>query len=363
MFAVLFDKSFKSLGSKTTYQANRWSLTRRAYEMDSFSVSSQQIERSANAAFVGLFEQKGRLKYLAFAGRPKDSNGMTEVNGMDLRRVFMQNVKIAYSLYQNASVAMWVGYLLALPKTDIGASWLGLDYSVDVTEISAASPSWVANSIAHDDAIGNVWEELQAAMMRYGFTIEAEANITTDGSTGLQYGTVTFKAKMLSRTHQIKLADFDAPRVMNDSTDANRAIALAKSSSSVAEYWIVTRTSDNEDVVMAKSDAETAVANGDAVLRYPARTETFVEEDFAAAQEKAMNLLEKNRFKGSVTLSADTVRGKTLKGVTLHDWGNIYGYNAADDSTYKKLPVYSIKEGSDGKTSVTFGRLDDYYYI
>ncbi len=361
MFAVLFDKDFKSLGEKTTYAVSRWSLTRRAYEMDSFSMTSQQIERSADAAFVGLFEPKGRLKYLAFSGRPKDSDGQTVVNAVDLRRVLMQKIMIHYSLYQNTTPSAWVQYLLNLPLT-IG-SWLGLTYQVDVSEIVANQPTWVGDSIPSDDAIGNVWEELQAAMMRYGFTIEVEANITTDITTGVQNGSVTFKAKFLSSTRQIKLSDFDAPRVMNDSTETNRAIAISSTDSATQEYWLVTTTSANEDVVMTLEDAQTAVTAGTASLRYPAKTESFQEDDFEAAKSKAMNVLEKNRFKGYVELSADTVRGKTLQDVTLHDWGMIYGYNSADDSTYKKLPVYSIKEGSDGKTVIRFGRLDDYYYV
>ena len=67
-------------------------------------------------------------------------------------------------------------------------------------------------------------------------------------------------------------------------------------------------------------------------------------------------------YKGKVEIQVNSTRGLGLQNATLHDRGLIYGYNSADDTTKKLLPVSSIKEDSSGSLTVCFGRLDDYYY-
>ena len=358
MFIALFDKDFKSIGSRKTYQASKWSLTRRAFDMDSFTATCPQIERSAKAVFVGLFEPKGQLKYLAFAGRPKDQGGLTNIVATDLRRVFKQTLLLHYENFQSSpTVAGWVEYLLNRPKS---MNYLGLTYSVDVSEIAADPPAWKTSTIPEEMGVGDVWAELQAAMSRYGFTIEVVANITTDATTHVQTGSITFKCKMQGTTHPIKLSDFDAPRVMDDSTEANCAIATNGANGN--NFYILTEIATGDDVIMEGYAASVAVNAGTHVIRAPLRTETFIDEDLDKARAKALELLEKNRYKGKVEIQINSTRGLGLQYATLHDRGLIYGYNSADDSTKKLLPVSSIKEDSSGNLTICFGRLDDYYY-
>lgn len=360
MFIALFDKDFKSIGSRKTYPASKWSLTRRAFDMDGFTATCPQIERSARAVFVGLFEPKGRLKYLAFSGRPKDQGGLTSVIATDLRRVFMQKLVIRYDNFRtNHVVSSWVSYLMNLPRTYHGSK-LGLTYSVDVSEIAADEPAWKSDSIPEEKDVGSVWEELQAAMSRYGFTIEAEANITTDPSTHEQTGAIVFKCKTLGTTHPIKLSDFDAPRVMDDSTETN--CCNATDGTNGHAFYILTEIATGDDVILEGYAATMAINAGTHVLRAPLKSETFVEEDLEKATAKAMAVLEKNRYKGKVEIQVNSTRGLGLQNATLHDRGLIYGYNSADDTTKKLLPVSSIKEDSSGSLTVCFGRLDDYYY-
>ena len=362
MFLALFDKDFKSIGSKKTYQVSKWSLTRRAFDMDSFTATCPQIERSATAVFVGLFEPKGRLKYLAFAGRPKDQNGLTQVTAMDLRRVFMQKIYLSYQNFQSSPVVSeWVAYLMGRPLAQM-QSMLGLTYSVDVSEIAANEPAWVDGSIPEEAEVGDLWAELQAAMSRYGFTIETVANITTDPTTHRQTGTITFKCKTQGVTHSIKLSDFDAPRVMDDSTEANMAIARGDDSTNYPRFFLMTRKSTGDDEVLTASQASAAIASQTHTMRAPARVETIHEETLDKAKAKCLEILEKNRYKGKVEIQVNSTRGLGLQNATLHDRGLIYGYNSADDSTKKLLPVSSIKEDRSGNLTVCFGRLDDYSY-
>jgi len=361
MFIALFDKDFRAIGSdRTTYYVSSWSLTRRAYEMDSFTATCAEIANSAKAMYVGFFEKEGKLRYLALSGMPKNEKSLTKVTALDIRRVFLQKCWMGYSSFQSApAVKAWVSYLLNLPKA-IAGGYLGIDYSVDVSDFDTNAKAWVAGSIASADGEGDVWEELQAAMMRYGFTLVVEGNITTDPATGVTSGSVAIAAKVISKTHSVKLKDFDHARVVDESTDANRA--LAKSGSSSEEYWIVNYPNGDE-AVLAKAGAMAAVGAGTAFLRYPARYEIYSDDDFAKARASAQNAMEKNRYKGSVELSLDVPLGKELRSADLWSRGQIYGYNAADDSTARILPMMWIREDSNGSMSCCFGRLDDYYYL
>jgi hypothetical protein len=366
MFIALLDKDFQALGKRTTYPTSQWSLTRRAYEMDSFTATCEEISKSAKAVYVALFSDNGRkLKYIALSGIPKNQDSLTKVTAMDFRRVFLQKCWIDYASYQSApTVKKWVNYLLGLPKA-LAGSYLGVDYTVDLSDFDVSTPAWVSGSIPSVSAEGDVWEELQAAMMRYGFTVVVEGNITTDSATGKTTGSITVKAKVLSGTHTVKLKDFNHARVIDDSTNVNRAIARNTAGSTVVEYWIL-YGADGTETVTTKENAVSLMTASPAsyYLKYPPRYEVYVDdEDIQKAKAKAMDALEKNRYRGSVELDLNTAIGKDLREANVWSMGKIYGYNSADDSTAKVLPIMWIKEGSDGSMSCCFGRLDDYYYI
>ena len=200
--------------------------------------------------------------------------------------------------------------------------------------------------------------------MRYSFTLVIEGNITTDSSTKKTTGSIVVKAKCLSGTHSIKLKDFNHARVIDDSTNVNRAIARTQDGTSQSEYWII-QSKDGSEEILEKSQAIALMVNSSLnwFPHYPPRYETFVDDDYASACSKAQDELEKNRYRGTVELNIDNALGKDLRNATIWSYGKIYGYNSADDSTAKVLPMMWIKEGSDGSMSCCFGRLDDYFYM
>jgi len=365
MFIALFDKDFQAIGSvRTTYYVSSWSLTRRAYEMDSFTATCSEIANSAKAMYVGFFEKEGKLKYLALSGMPKNEKGLTKVTALDFRRIFLQKCWIDYAGQSAApTVKQWVSYLLNLPKS-IAGGYLGVDYSVDVSDFDTNAKAWTAGSIASESGDGDVWEELQAAMMRYDFTLDVEGDITTDAVTGVTAGAITVAVKTLSKTHSVKLKDFDHATVIDESTDPNRAVARTVDGASSEEYWILYYKTGDEKVV-TKSAALTALAGSspDCFLKFPGRYEIHVDDDFDKARSEAQNAMEKNRYRGSVELSLDVALGKDLRSANLWSRGQIFGYNAADDSTARILPMMWIREDSSGSMSCCFGRLDDYYYL
>lgn len=362
MFAVLFDQNFKALGKKTTYYCSAWSLTRRNFEMDSLTATTEKIDNSSSALYIGMFNEKGKLSYLAYSGRPKDKSGLTKITAMDLRRIFIQNAWLTYASYQSApTVKAWVNYLMNVPK-NLCSQYGGVDYSVDVSDFDLDSKTWIDGSIPSENGIGDVWEELQAAMMRYNFTIVAEGSVTTDTTTQKTTGSITFKVKLISKTYSIKLSDFDEARVMNDSTDVNRAIAYS-AGSKVGEWWIMVKKTNGSESVVDSATAAYMAANKVADPRIPARYQTFQDDDADKATSQALNQLEKNRYKGSVEISLDSPLAKELRSADPWSQALVYGYNAADDSSAKLLPFMWISENQSGQMKACFGRLDDYYYI
>jgi hypothetical protein len=331
--------------------------------MDSFTATCAEIENSALAVYVALFDEKGKLKYLALSGRPKNESGLTKITAMDLRRVFLQKCWIQYSSYQSSpTVKNWVSYLLNRPIA-ISGGYLGISYSVDLIDFDTNAVSWISGSIASADSAGDLWEELQAAMMRYGFVLSVEGNITTDSGTNKTTGSITVKAKVLSGTYSIKLSDFDTARVMDDSTDPNRAIARSTDGMSQIEYWIFYYKDGSEKVIEKNAGLSLMSGNSNIFLHYPACYEIYVEDDFNKACSEAQNEMEKNRYKGSVELQLDTSLANQLRSANLWSQGLIYGYNSADDSSAKLLPMMSITEDDKGSMSCVFGRLDDYFNI
>jgi len=364
MFAVLFDKNFKALGTKTTYYCSSWSLTRRNFEMDSLTATTEKIDQSAKAVYIGMFNDVGRLSYLSFSGRPKNKKGLTTITAMDLRRIFIQNCMISYASYQTSpTVKAWVTYLLGIPGS-LCASYGVIDYTIDTSEFDQQTVAWVDGSIPSANAIGDLWEELQAAMMRYNFTVVPECNITTDSSTGKTTGSIKFVVKMITKTYSIKLSDFDEARVMNDSTEVNRAIAYNKTTGAeIGEWWLCSSPSTGKETIVPLASAAYLVKSGSLLTRVPARYKTFSDEDPDKAKSEALNELEKNRYKGSVQISLDAPLAKELKNADIWCQAYIYGYNSADDNTQKLLPMMWRSEDQSGQVKACFGRLDDYYYI
>ena len=96
---------------------------------------------------------------------------------------------------------------------------------------------------------------------------------------------------------------------------------------------------------------------------FPPVTEMILGETKEEAQAEAYQTLAKNRYKDKVTIDLSTKLGSTLKDLDFTYYGVLKGYNPADASSEKTLPVSAISEDSKGKKTIQFGRLADYWFM
>ena len=232
MFAVLYNKDLSALFRyRTTYPTTKWSLVRKAYEFDELSVTTKEIDNSSKAMYIGLHNDDGSLKYLAFCGKPSTKDGMSTYKGTDLRQIFKQQLALdltnigtsdGYETIDGVSV-----YLTRLQKiyrylinaciwslSYNGFSSQGVQAKVDVSDIGEHAPTWNENYIDRSPGISYVWDVLQAFNMMYDCYIETEVSIDEK--------IITFKVKRIYEEISFKLSDFNEAKVVNDTSVTNR---------------------------------------------------------------------------------------------------------------------------------------------
>ena len=379
MFACLYDKNLKALGTWSTYATTKWSLTRKAYEFDELSVTTRAMENSLSAMYIGLHNDDGSLKYLAFSGKPTTKDGMTTYKGTDLRQIFKQQMRInltgvgTSNIFDPSSGSLlktklmqFYEYLLGLPLT-LNFNGFSLTapepedpyqirFIIDTSDLAehpnntlAYDYGWNESWIVRSDGIDNVWDVLQGFNMLYDCYIEFIINLTAR--------TVTCKVKRIYNLISFKLSDFNESKIINDTSVTNRVIVRVKANDDDEvglynnTFYLLT-----DDTVVAE-----ASANNSNVI-YPPRVETVFEDVAAEGIAIAVQKLMDNRFQGKVEINTDCAMGYLLQQIDLNTFADVYGYNAADNSTKRRLPVMYISEDQTGKKKVAFGRLQQYWY-
>lgn len=335
MFVTLYNKKFEAIGSRTTYLCNSWTLIRKAYEFDEFTVKTKQIENSTSAIFVGLHEDKGTLKYMGLLGVPTTLAGITTIKAVDIRQILDQEVNIDLTLIK--TVQELYEYLLSIPKT---LNVLGATYKVDANDVKELNLN--EDTITRSKEIGNLWDTIQAVNMIYGCFVTSEVNFIEH--------VITLKVKRLTNVLNLKLEDFGEAKVMSDKTTVNRVVCTDGKTSYT--FYLL-----NDDNILEARDVE---AFRDQIV-YPRKIKTIEKEDINEAVSEGLKELYNNRFKEKVEIACENQLRYIFDKIDLDTYGDIYGYNSADDSTYKRLPVASISEDSNGKKKVTFGRLSPYW--
>ena len=367
MFACLYDKSLNALHkSVATYPTSKWSLTRKAYEFDELSITTAMMDNSVKAMFIGLHNDDGSLKYLAFSGKPSSKEGMTTYNGTDLRQVFKQKLAINFdatiedgyypvngqTVYKTKLQRLYE-YLMEMCVSSVmsGFGGSGLVASVDASDIGENAPTWNDDWYDFTPGIIDVWDSLQALNMMYDCYIVAEVNLATKK--------VVFKVKRITEEISFKLSDFNEAKVINSSSITN-CIEARHRSNSDDEYGILDDTYYllSDDRIISNSD----LGSNTSYVIYPMRKETILEDTADKSVSKAVEKLMKNRFQGKVDINTDCAMGYLLKRIDLNTFGKVYGYNSADNDSYRRLPIMSIAEDETGKVRVSFGRLSQFWY-
>ena len=347
-YIALFDKNWQALGNWTNHICREWSLTRKAYESDEFSATCQGWENSANACYVGLFTPSGSLKYVAFAGIPTSTKeGFTTINAIDCRSVFNQQLVVDYTKqtagsYVVTSPRTLFEYLMQTVFSDNSVE-LGITYSINVTDLDFLESAWNENYIVRSKEVRNVYEELQAACMLYNIYIEVSATVTANNAYQL-----VFTAKRIINSRPIKLADYDVHMKRTYGTP-NRAIYGTLDGSKGYLYL------NNDNSITTSYNSSKAV--------FPLVTISTIGDDAAESLTQAYKTLSENRFKDRVTIDLNSKLGSTLSDMDFSYYGVLVGYNPADQSSSKELPVSAIKEDSRGNKSIQFGRLSEYWFM
>lgn len=344
-FACLYDRNFNPLGKWTQHVASEWTLTRKAYEFDEMTVTCRGFENSRKACFVGLHEETGKLKYVAFCGIPTTKENLTTVKGVDCRQIFNQTILLDFT--QKASSGAYAirtveGLYTYLLKDCLAGMNLGIDYDIDVKE--AELVEWEEDLLARTKKVQSLYDVIQAANNAYDLVVVPGAKVDSEAN---RYR-LTFTVKRIYNERNIKLSDYDVRMTLNQNL-VNRTVARSESGSTQAYYLY----SDN--TVGTAYDADRCL--------YPPRIETIEKEDFEEAKAEAMQALLDNRYKDKATIDLNTKLGSTLRDVDFTYFLNVSEYNPADPDTAKRLPVFSIKEDSKGNKTLSLGRLSDYWFM
>lgn len=380
MFAALYDKNLKALGpSVTTYATSKWSLVRKAYEFDELSVTTKRMDNSGRAMYIGLHNDDGSLKYLASSGKPTTKDNMTTYVGTDIRQIFKQNVAIDLTDVAledqeepfKSQLMQLYEYLLGIPLSfpNNGFNDSDVDVEIDTSDLATHQPTWHEEYLKREASIGDLWDVIQAVNMLYDCYVVTEVDITEKK--------VKFVVKRIYEEISFKLSDFNESKVINNTSVTNR-IQIRQASSKedkIGSYGITLYLLSN-DLVCTQYDLNNIIPGTTKqykdFLIYPPRLETILSPDDDDVEKMSENYdnavaegyekLYSNRFQGKVEINTDCAMGYLLKRLDLNTFAKIYGYNSADDISYRKLPVMQISEESSGKIRVSFGRLDNFWY-
>ena len=349
-FICLYDYNWNPLGKWTQHVAKSWSLRRKAFEQDEFEAQCQGFENSKTACFVGLHTKTGQLKYAAFCGIPSTKNGITSITGVDCRNLFNQEAWVDYTKretggqYKIRTVSALFEYLMDTVLEENGIN-VQVDYELDLDDLDFLIGEWKEEYITRTAQVMNIWTQLMAACHCYNVFIETSFEVTDENKYKL-----IFTVKRTINSRPIKLSDYDVVMKLSQNV-VNRVIYAAESAPTNRGYYYL----NNDNTITA------TLVSGKAC--FPPVTEMILGETKAEAQAEAYQTLAKNRYKDKVTINLKTKLGSTLEDLDFTYFGVLKGYNPADQSSEKTLPVCQISEDHEGNKSLVFGRLSDYWFM
>lgn len=352
-YVCLYDHTWKALGKWSQHIAKSWSVNRKAFELDEFSVECQGFENSKNACFVILHGPTGQVKYASFCGIPFTKNGITHITGIDCRNIFNQEIIVDYDKrksgggYYSDSVMSLFEYLMNQVLVDNGIkSQLGIEYVLDLDDLSFMSGDWVEDYIVRTAEVRNVWKELMAACHAYNVVITTSVQVDSENNVYK----LKFKVAREIYERRIKLSDYDVVMQLNQNI-VNRAI-YCSSADPATKYRLFLY---NDNTIGTTYDADKVV--------FPPVTQTFMEDDIDEARVNAYQALNDSRYKDRVTIDLNSKLGSTLRDLDFTFYGILVGYNPADESSDKKLPVCGLYEDHEGQKKIQFGRLSEYWFM
>lgn len=361
-FICLYDHQWTALGNWTQHIAKSWTLKRKAQESDEFSAVCQGFENSKKACFVGLHELTGALKYACFCGIPKtDEKGFTTISGIDCRSVFNQTLRVKYGsslpnnnmtvekLFQYLMVGVFVeeGWVSYDDNTGtITDLKMGVSYKINLNDLSLLDTPWNEDYICRTDENRNVWEELLKVCACYDLYLMAEVTINSDNNKPQ----LTFKVHRIYNSRNIKLSDYNVKTKLNQNIVNRVNVRYGDSHTYYTTLYLY-----NDNTIGTSYDSSKVL--------FPPVTDTVDKETLDEALSDAYEILKENRFKDRVTIDLTSKLGSTLEDMDFSYYGELVGYNPADSSSVKRLPISGITTDSSGKKILEFGRLSEYWFL
>lgn len=357
MFYVLYDKNFKSIGrTRSTYPVNTWKWTRRAFEFDELTIEGMKFKNMDGAMFVALQEDRGTIRAVALSGIPSVSVTTAKINAIDPRRMLDTEALIDLERQFTGLTALYA-YLISIvfdtySMKQVSSSKYILSGGNPFSEIIIDCQSLYDNhvnvqtdAIVAEQAIGNVWNTIQSINAVHGTALLASIDIVAKA--------LTFKVVVITDEININLEDFGTKKVVRDSLYTNRVICYNKEHSSREVYYLT-----QEDQVFSQNAVDFEK------IQYPIQTKIFEADDISEARAEGLKELYNNRFKCNVQIDAtSSAMGDLLKGLSFSTQANIYAFNSEERGVFKTLPLMEIAEDSNGNYKVTFGRLNNYWWL
>lgn len=396
-YLILFDADFNPLGSpasgdvSTVHVCKSWSLKRKAFEFDEFTAVCRGYEDSKDAVYVGLFDNTGKLIYRCFSGIPTTSGGLTTVNGVDVRKIFDQDIPLDYSkaIDSNGFTSENAIYNLLLKDSLDGiteaVSLTGIEYSVNTIDTSHEKVDNGDGSIVSGTKeIRNIWEQIQACNAIYSNMVLAEWK--NDAETNAFK--LTFKVCPIFNVYAIRRKDFGVKRTMEQNAVNHASVWTNDLSAKLGEYfllkdpivdkeeqdgqtrykltYIADKFSNNVAIPLhSKAIAMDKVTETSESETNQVKAEDEYAENLKKAREEAIQTLMGSIAKDRVTIDLNSRYGSRISGIELSDMGQLSGYYSADGEggEDKFLPVSAIMTDSKGTHKVEFGRLSEYWFL
>lgn len=351
-YVTLFDKNFKALGSNenfvgTQHIVKSWSLKRRAYEFDDFTVTCRGFRDSKNSCFVGLYSDEGKLKYVCFCGIPKRDGELTTITGIDCRNIFNQKLPVNLASSKITSLKSLYSFLLT---TALGNINVGISYDVEFDDISDYTWPDPGQYIERTLDVRNLWELIQATNAMFDKIVVVRWKVDEETNS---YKLV-FRVENIRENISIKLSDYNV-KMTRTNNITNIAIATTKDFRQSMIYYL---TNDNK---VLEATMDKGIDSGKSL--FPPQIETYTGDTLEEACTEAKQALYDNRFKDRVVIDCNSVLGKRLTSIDLDCFGELVGYNPSDEDSVKRLPVSAIEETSTGSRKIEFGRLSEYWFL
>lgn len=285
-FVALYDKDFETIkdGDIVTHPIDNFTLKRKAFEMDDFSCECEAIANLTNVMYVGLHDETGSLKYLCLSGVPVVEDGLTSIQGSDVRHIFKQEIPVDlsstnYYWYSSnrktKNVAKLFEYLLNRPKDLLDN--LGIEYAVDVSPLERANIQW-QEEVSEDGTITqlytetygviDLWDTLMMLCSAYNCTILVRPSLTPGiDAYGNPQKHINIVVEPINKLIRLKLEDFET-RIEPNFTDTNSVLCGCSDDTTRTLYKFY-RLSNN-DIVQA-ADLDDRYTDDDSFAQFDGR--------------------------------------------------------------------------------------------